>query len=341
MQTDELSQISAQRIQYLFANIAKSITSSIVGSQTINAIMQQVELFFHPDNWSLLLVDATKQELYFAIAKGMDAQLLKDIRLKIGEGIAGHVAKSGQSIYVPNVELDTHFSQKIDYLSGFKTQSIIAVPIIYQKEVLGVIELINTLSNEHFSKEEIDILEIIADFSAIALANANAYERILYFAISDPLTGLYNRKQLDKLLEISQKPVIDNNIEEPRIIATWIDIDLFKQVNDQFGHATGDDVLAKTAKLLQSCCRENDFAFRVGGDEFLIVTMDLSKSTLHDVKNHLQQKLQTLSSQISPAHGFSFGMATGKISELRQLIIEADNLMYQDKHHPSADDDPV
>src|SRR5271156_2743697 len=87
----------------IFHDVAKALTSSLNLDSVLQTIMEKMAQFFRPDTWSLLMVDDQKDELYFAIAVGDAAETLKSIRLKIGEGIAGWVAKNGESLIVPDV----------------------------------------------------------------------------------------------------------------------------------------------------------------------------------------------------------------------------------------------
>lgn len=322
------SYFSLKDIQTFYTNIAKLITSSLEVSKITTAIMEQVELFFQPHNWSLLRVDASSRELFFVIAKGLDFKLLENVRIKIGEGIAGQVAKTGKAIFVQDVQNNPHFSQKIDQLFGFKTKSLIAVPIIFRNEVLGVIELINTLDERSFTNDELRILETIADFSAIALNNAIAYERLAWIANHDPLTGLYNRSYLEKLVTDFQS----TNTGDQAIVV-GIDVDKFKNVNDNYGHLAGDNVLIKTAKILKEYCHQNGVALRMGGDEFLLVIPNLSINDVAKKMEWLQEKLSRDIYNILPAKRFSFGITSGAQRNLPALVKQADSKMYVQKNH--------
>jgi diguanylate cyclase (GGDEF)-like protein len=336
----EKKPISSERIQGLFNSIGKLITSSLEISQIMNVIMEQVELFFQPRNWSILRVDPDTEELYFVIAKGLDPALIKNLRLKAGEGIAGQVYAAGKSMLVQDVRTTEKFSKKVDKASGFQTRSIIAVPIVFRDRVLGVIELINTLDERNFTQQELEILETIADFAAIALTNALAYERISWMALHDPLTKLYNFSQLDNLLQrvekqsyrATEKSRMSDNLHS---VVVWIDVDHFKEVNDQFGHLVGDKVLVKVANLLQQCCREDDLAFRVGGDEFLIVVMNLLECNVSKTVERLRKALEQASQNVTPASGLSYGITAGLNHTIKALIKKSDNEMYIQKeiHH--------
>lgn len=328
----EQPNISAQRIQALYADIAKSITSSLEVSTIINKIMELVHSFFRPANWSLLRVDQEKNELYFVVSEGLDAEKVKDLRLKIGEGVAGHVAETGKSVIVADVNRNNHFNNSIDQLSGFKTTSLVAVPIVFQNKVLGVIELINTLHEKEFTNKELEILETIADFSAIALNNAIIHEQITFLANHDPLTELYNRAFLATLFSSNSNNASFTDFDDTYSIAILIDVNHFKQINDQFGHVAGDKVLIRLAELLKTYCRKSDYVFRVGGDEFLMILTNLDVEEIPALENEMTKKLNAFLEKAALDFSFSYGIASGRNTELEQLINNADQKMYQAKH---------
>ena len=86
---------------HIFHDVAKALTSSLDLDSILQTIMEKMAEYFRPDTWSLLMVDEAKMELYFAIAVGAASEALKNVRLKVGEGIAGHVAKYGEKLDRP------------------------------------------------------------------------------------------------------------------------------------------------------------------------------------------------------------------------------------------------
>jgi diguanylate cyclase (GGDEF)-like protein len=322
--------ITTQELQHFYMQIAKLITSTIEIDEIIDVVMKQISLFFKPNNWSLMRIDPVTQELYFVVLHGLDNSQAKNTRFKLGEGVAGYVAQTGEAKVVEDVSKEPLFSPLVDQLAGFRTQSIIAVPIKFQETILGVIELINTLGCRPFTAQELDILQTIADFTAIALTNALRYQRMMILAIRDSLTGLYNRSRLDKMIiemKRSHFPQERRSIQN-LILVVSIDADNLKNINDSLGHAKGDEALKSIANQLQSCCRDNDFAFRTGGDEFLLVLTNLDEATVMLVKKRLNEKLKKLSRITHLSNGFSYGMAYGERFSLEDLMEEADKQMY-------------
>jgi GAF domain-containing protein len=88
----------------VFQELGKALTSSLQLDQVLRTIMEKIDEFLRPDNWSLLLLDQEKQELYFELAVGKASQALKDVRVKVGQGIAGWVAEHGETVVVPDLE---------------------------------------------------------------------------------------------------------------------------------------------------------------------------------------------------------------------------------------------
>ena len=105
--------VRTRQIQELeiFHGVAKALTSSLDLDSILQTIMEKMAEYFRPDNWSLLMVDEERDELYFAIAIGNAAETLKNVRLKVGEGIAGWVAKHGERLVVPDVMRDPPLRQ--------------------------------------------------------------------------------------------------------------------------------------------------------------------------------------------------------------------------------------
>ncbi len=238
----------------IFHDVAKALTSSLDLDSILQTIMEKMAEYFRPDTWSLLMVDEAKNELYFAIAVGTASEALKNVRLKVGEGIAGHVAKYGEKLVVPDVRADQRFAKRIDEMTQWETESIICIPLRSKLRVLGVIQLVN-VNLQHFTDQETFFLQSLCDYAAIAIENARSVERIQELTITDDCTGLYNARHLYKTLETE---VYRSARFAYEFSVLFIDLDHFKQVNDTHGHLIGSKLLAEIGYLVKAQLRLSD-----------------------------------------------------------------------------------
>src|SRR3990172_2370812 len=101
----------------LFHEVGKALASTLDLQKILQTVMEKISELLQPDTWSLLMLDEATQDLYFEIAIGAGADKLKDVRLKLGEGIAGWVAQSGEPLLVEDVRRDPRFSPRVDELT--------------------------------------------------------------------------------------------------------------------------------------------------------------------------------------------------------------------------------
>ena len=275
----------------VFQELGKALTSSLQLDQVLRTIMEKIDEFLRPDNWSLLLLDEAKQELYFELAVGKASQALKDVRIKMGVGIAGWVAQNGEAVVVPDTTKDTRFFGKVDEKTKMETQSIVAVPVKFRDTCLGVIELINCIGPEGFNPRDLKLLEALSDFAAIALENARHVKRIHELTITDDCTSLYNARHMGSILETEIYRSQRYNYE---FSIVFIDLDHFKQVNDTHGHLVGSRLLAEIGNSLKAHCRLIDFAFRYGGDEFVLLLPQTSKENAMNVARRLHKLVREM-----------------------------------------------
>jgi diguanylate cyclase (GGDEF)-like protein len=319
---------------HIFHDVAKALTSSLDLDSILQTIMEKMAEYFRPDTWSLLMVDEQKMELYFAIAVGEASEALKNVRLKVGEGIAGHVAKYGEKLVVPDVRSDKRFTKRIDDVTQLETQSIICVPLKSRLRVLGVIQLVN-VNMARFTHEEEFFLQALCDYAAIAIENARSVEKIQELTITDDCTGLFNARHLYKTLETEVYRSARFGYE---FSVLFIDLDHFKSVNDTHGHLIGSKLLAEIGYLIKAQLRLIDFAFRYGGDEFVVLLPQTSKDQALVVAHRLRDSLRA--SCFCKEEGLnlnvraSMGLATypHDARSPHDIIRQADEMMYMVKN---------
>jgi diguanylate cyclase (GGDEF)-like protein len=274
----------------VFHELGKALTSSLQLDQVLRTIMEKINEVLRPDTWSLLLMDIEKDELFFEIATGKGAEALKGVRIKVGQGLAGWVAKTGEAVVVPDTTKDSRFSGRVDEKTSMETRSIVAVPVRFRDQCLGVIELINCIGPDGcFSQRDLALLEALADYAAIAIENARHVQRIHELTITDDCTSLYNARHLNFMLDTeiyrSQRYAFEFSL-------IFIDLDHFKIVNDTYGHLMGSKLLSEIGEAVKEKCRLIDMAFRYGGDEFVVLLPQTAKENALGVARRLHKLIR-------------------------------------------------
>lgn len=333
---DEISQLQlqVQRLA-LFHEVGKALASTLDLQKVLQTIMEKISEFLHPDTWSLLMLDDKTQELCFEIAVGVGADQLKDVRLKIGEGIAGWVAQHEEAVLVEDVKRDSRFTARVDELTQADTRSVVCVPIKGRARILGVIELVNCLGKGSFRKEDIPILKNLADYAAIAIENARYVQRIHELTITDDCTSLYNARHLNFVLDAE---IYRSTRYGYEFSVIFMDLDYFKQVNDTHGHLIGSKLLWMIGEIIKSDLRMIDYAFRYGGDEFVVLLPQTSKenalTVVRRIKDLLNSKTFFSEEGLNIKVTASFGVASFPTDARtrKDILRMADEAMYLVKH---------
>lgn len=157
-------------------NISLDLTRTTDLDVLLNKIIKYAAIIVKAEAASILLLDKEKNELYFKASLGKKSKEIKKYKVKYGEGIAGWVAEKGKSLIVDDVAKDTRWNKNLDSATKYITKSLICVPLILEKEIMGVMEVINKKDKECFDKNDEEILNSFANQVVIALWNANIIE---------------------------------------------------------------------------------------------------------------------------------------------------------------------
>ena len=253
--------------------------------------------------------------------------------LRYGEGAAGKVAQSGQTLLIQNYA--EWPGRAPAYEHRWKPATLLSVPMLWQDAVTGVIQVFRGPNQPLFQQADQDLLVLFASQAATALENSHLYERLQRQAITDELTSVYNRRGI---FELGRREVERARRYRTPLAAILFDIDHFKQVNDRFGHAVGDQLLAALGKCCLASVREVDLVGRYGGEEFVVL---LPQADLN-VASQIAERIRVRVSQIViPTATETAAQATISVGvtvlidneqELDSLLSRADNAMYAAKN---------
>jgi len=274
--------------------------------------------------------DSEIEPIYFL---GAHEALFTKRLFPLAEGLSGWVAQHRNPILNGNVSVECCYSNNSQIL--YNLQTALAVPFEGKGGTAGVITLYH-MDRNAFSQDDLRILEAASLQIGPAIEAALKFQNVEESAATDHLTGIPNARALALHLEQELKRAAREN---SRIGVLVCDLDGFKQVNDRFGHLTGDEVLRSVAKGLRDACRGYDYLARMGGDEFVVVLHGLQGDYSTQLERMRQVAVQAgLTICGEPCLSMSVGVAFYPVDgqDAESLIKEADRRMYRLKYESKS-----
>jgi len=310
--------------------LGKAVTSTLDREQILKIILNRLSQLIQALNWTLYIVDEEAKELRFEVVVGLKGQDFHGFHLKIGEGLAGKVAATGEPILIQDTEGQSQVDRRVDSQTGFTTRSLITLPLKLGDRVIGVLQIINPEDQELFQEKYLPILRILSDFVAISINNAMNHEKIEKLAVTDDVSGFYNSRYLHmKLDEIISKKQMTSLV--------FLDMDNFKRIVDTYGHPMGSKVLREVAEVIGSHLSQDDFLVRYGGDEYVVVLPGLEKTEARKKVKRIHAAINETAFLVEDGHNVrvtaSFGIANypEDAQDLKGLLHSADVSMYVSK----------
>jgi diguanylate cyclase (GGDEF)-like protein len=307
----------------------QAISSEIKIDKLLKVLMNTIIENAGAQSGCLILKRDTRSSLFVEALKCKDSeeiQVMKSIPFNESYDfcpeIVQYVVSTRENIVLDNASNNPNFQNNM-YVIKNKTKSILCMPIIYQNDLKGIIYLENNLMENVFTIERIETLKIISTQIAISIENAQLYvsleekvrdrtqqlelanKELKELALHDPLTRLHNRRYVYEYISglsesfVKSKAAVYFNRQKRdlslgnNVIGVYlIDIDFFKNVNDTYGHAIGDEVLVKITNVLKNIIRDDDYIIRWGGEEFLII---LNKTKIEYLKVFSKKVLDIVS----------------------------------------------
>jgi diguanylate cyclase (GGDEF)-like protein len=272
----------------------------------------------------------TNGELVVAVVEGEDAEEIRDLRIRVGEGLTGLAAAEAAAI----VSNDAHLDERAGLVPGTEVspEAIACLPLVARDRLLGVLTVYRRGRRRRFASDEVELLGDFAALAALALENARTRAELEELATTDDLTGLANRRQFHRVLE--REIALARRHRTP-LSVILLDLDRFKQVNDSFGHHVGDQALRGVAEVLRSRLRSTDCPARLGGDEFAVVLPHTTQVQAERVAAELAAAIEAAAPPpvgLSVSSGVSGLQASHRdTNPADTLLVQADRLLYEAK----------
>jgi diguanylate cyclase (GGDEF)-like protein/PAS domain S-box-containing protein len=327
------SEREARMLAEALRDSAAALNSTLEIDEVFNQILSNLEKVVPLDAANIMLIDG--EEVY--IVKGIGYSKLgieeniNSIRFNLKDApMLKKMIENKQPVIIENTKYSGEWNKII---SPEWTRSCACVPIQLSGKIVGFINLDNSKTN-FYTPSHLDRLKAFANQAAIAISNASLYHGARQLAITDELTGVYNRRGF---MELGRREVSSSKRYHRPLTMIWMDFDHFKSINDTHGHDLGDMALKNIISKCKENVREIDVIGRYGGDEFLFLLPETDTSGGYLVA----ERLRMLTSSIKFNHGdksfnltASFGVAkmSPQTPDLDALLKSADEAMYAAKH---------
>ena len=239
---------------------------------------------------SIMLIDKNGDTMHIVFTRGMTLNIARCLPVRVGKGIAGKVAQTGEPLLVNDVETDRRVAMA--NRARFKSKSLLCVPLKLRDKIIGVLNLSDKKNLAPFNAEDLQLLTSFANLASLMIERSlvlEQSERFEQLSVTDSLTGLYNRRFLKSRLE---EELNRSTRQGFNLTVLFIDLDFFKSYNDVCGHIAGDRALRRTAEIIKASLRDMDVVARYGGEEFCAVLPGTSKEEALIVAERIRSEIE-------------------------------------------------
>jgi diguanylate cyclase (GGDEF)-like protein len=329
IKTAETAAVEARRVAETLREAGLTLSSKL-GFQQISAVILDLLRRVIPyDVGAFLTVEGAELKLA-AIKQPMEsASLIGETYPMTGSRLCHMAVQHKRPLTSPVAGPEDIL---LPLLPNWEVRSFLGAPVVFQDRVTGLVALYNSTSRA-FTEADARVAELFAGQVAIALDNSRHVEAMEKLAVTDELTGLYNRRAFDGM---GAKEVERARRYKRPLSLILFDIDHFKDVNDSYGHPVGDHVLQVLTRLVTKTTRSTDIVCRFGGEEFIVLMPEAGREEGLAMAERLRQEISRMT--IVTAGGtlsltVSLGLAEllPEDESLENLIARADRAMYQAK----------
>ncbi len=300
----------------------------VLAEQSLDALLDRVadtlaELIPY-DDMHIYEADEGKRELTPVLARSKWAEEVMSETFPFGEGITGWACTHRE----PVLSNQAHLDPRVRFVPGtpIEPEALIVVPLVARGSLKGTLNIYREGEDANFTSEEFELACRLGDAAALALDNAHIRVGLELQAQTDSLTGLYNHRYFHERL---RRELMQASSKHETVGVVMLDIDDFKRVNDIYGHAVGDGILAELADHLRAAVRSSDAVCRIGGEEFALIVPSTDAASTVALATRLSRRLEEFEFLLAGTVTVSIGIAHGPEHAMnpRELVACAESAM--------------
>jgi diguanylate cyclase (GGDEF)-like protein/putative nucleotidyltransferase with HDIG domain len=321
----------AHREIYALYEIAQAMGTSLGLADTMALISSKLSSLVPFSCSALFLHDDETDALRCHFANGIDAELVQQITVRSGDGVAGWVARNRRPVVNARPGADFEAAGLTELTTSL--QSALVCPLLCKDRFIGALAVYHVDAG-YYRDDHRRLLERVPEQAAVVIRNSLEFEKTRLDSLTDPLTGLPNTRNLFNHLgrELSRAQRLNTEVA-----LMVMDLDQFKEINDTHGHHVGDRALREVARVLQDTIRPYDMCVRYAGDEFIIVLAGCGALEADQKRQELQVAVENVEFEARPGRKVPLGISVGVAvfpqdgESYESLLAAADSRMYQDK----------
>jgi two-component system cell cycle response regulator len=327
-----INQLSSSRdqLQRAVMRTGQTLRSTHDMNQMIESILSTTADAVEADAAILWRFTPTRDELYPAIGQGVTVDQMP--RLKVGEGMVGHVGERATALVMPPESASDGGLRYARQEPAFPMAA--AVPLYTQDRIIGVLAAYRRDLGRRFTREDLDTMTFLVEQGGVAIENVLLHEEAQRLSITDGLTGTWNRRYL----YMQFKQVLATAQRFDRLFSVlMLDLDNFKDINDNYGHQRGDAILVEFSHRVSTMLREVDTFARYGGEEFVCLLSETDEDGAITTAEKIRDSVKSEPFGGMDEHLLNVTVSIGiaaypQHGESAQTLIEsADRALYQAK----------
>ena len=319
------------QLSFLY-DLGRELASQLDVDALLEHFSELVHTKLRVPQFAILLVDEKQDSLEVIAARGFEKDAVAVGPFRVEQSITGEAIRSRAPVYVPDVASD---GRRVLYREDPETRgTLLSVPVTYRNKLIGILNF-SSAEVRAFDPDEQELSIAVGNQAALAFANARLFRETVELSMADGLTGIANRRALEERLDLEWSKAA--RYKDP-LSLVMVDIDCFKNYNDQQGHQLGDETLRRVARILETNIRKVDAVGRYGGEEFVVVLPRVGEDEAVKIADKLRRSVE----QADFERGFmqplgrvtiSCGVATtlGEGPTLEALIGMADEALFTAK----------